>query len=638
MRAGLAQDTVARPRKALVLGNAALAARISQDLAAQGIEGETEARFSARTQTHLLSPANLEGVEGLRTYLTEAKRKIPGLLFVHPGASAWADRSELPVICQEIGLQAISPPARVMSLFGNKLNLLMEAEKAKVPHLVTSFDPIQSVREIEALMKGRSDTMRFPFVLKSVRGGGAGVGVRVIHSLQDMERTLPIWLDQLRSRFGEAILFPERYLEGAVYLIQPFARFADGTLEYFPAVDASLQYRYRKLVEFCPATTVDPKTDEKIKDWTKKLADQVSFVGVGAFEFLVEANHAYLIEGLARLNTGFHLWEKVAGTSAVSWQMATLTEESPRSFPPKMIDKHWTSSLSVRIHAEDPVLQIPQPGMIRELSSTRQWSNLTGVAEMDWSVQSGEEVASSSDGLLGLLWVGGRSRSAALQLAEEILSQIWISGSVHTNERFVLELIQHPWVKDGIYHAGFVDEEFIPLVRPSLDYLKLGISVSAQAAQTPATWTASGLKLEPDSSPLIWVEGPEHWIQNGLRGCSGRVKMPSGEEVRISAYPATKDRWQVRVGCWWVSVRRWEKGASPQIYSLSNGKVHSILFREGAQAPAHETILLIESLQILIPHAVPTDVRILRWKVKPGDAVLLGQALADLEKTQKGGG
>ena len=93
----------------------------------------------------------------------------------------------------------------------------------------------------------------------------------------------------------------------------------------------------------------------------------------------------------------------------------------------------------------------------------------------------------------------------------------------------------------------------------------------------------------------------------------------------------------MRVGSWWISVRRWEKGAAPQLFSLANGQIHSILFREGTRVPAHESILMIESLQTLIPHAVPTDVSILKWRVKPGDDVSLGQPLADLQRTVEGG-
>jgi len=635
IRAGLAQNTLVKSGKALVLGNACVGKRVADGLQAEGLEPELENMFSWRTGVHLPLPTDYDAYDRLRFFLSEYSKSTGGGGLVHPGVSAWADRTELPLLCQELGLDLVSPPVRIVSLFSNKLNLLLEAEKAKVPHLVLSFDPIQTVREVEALIQKHPETMKFPFVLKAIRGGGAGIGVRVIHSFQDMEKNLPLWLEQLRSRFGEAILFPERYLEGARYVIHPFVRFADGSMEFLPIVDASLQYRFRKLMEICPSNFIDPAMETRLKQWTKQLADQCSYVGLGELEYLVEGDRAYVIEGLCRLNTGFHLWERVAGTSAVAWQLAALRQSSANPKPKRAPEKEWSVGLSVRIHSEDPVLQIPQPGVIHEISEETHWRSLAGAAELDWAVEKGQEVRPSSDGLIGLLWVGGRNRLGALQFTEDVLSKIWISGSLHTNERFLYELAQHPWVKEGIYHASFVDEEFIPLVRPPLEILQAAVAICLPLGESATAWTASGLKIDASSIKVNWEGTPQHTILQGRRGASGLLKLASGEKIRVSAYPLTEERWQVRLGPWWVAVRRWEKGTPSKLYALANGKVHSILFREGTVAPAHETLLLLESLQLLVPHAVPIDVKIESWNVKPGDWVCLGQPLGGLKRVKE---
>jgi biotin carboxyl carrier protein len=61
------------------------------------------------------------------------------------------------------------------------------------------------------------------------------------------------------------------------------------------------------------------------------------------------------------------------------------------------------------------------------------------------------------------------------------------------------------------------------------------------------------------------------------------------------------------------------------------GRVHSVLFRGGATVPAHEPLLIVESLGMLIPHALPVEVRIHRWKVAAEDRVFAGQELAEFE-------
>jgi len=95
----------------------------------------------------------------------------------------------------------------------------------------------------------------------------------------------------------------------------------------------------------------------------------------------------------------------------------------------------------------------------------------------------------------------------------------------------------------------------------------------------------------------------------------------------------------VRLGNW-VMVTRRVPGKSaekpkPKVASLIPGKVHSILYRDGAIVQAHEPILIVESLGMLIPHALPVDVRIDRWKVIPEQVVHAGQELAEFQVLAK---
>ena len=77
--------------------------------------------------------------------------------------------------------------------------------------------------------------------------GGAGFGIFVVRSAEDLEKCFPLWLEQLRRNSGEAILFSEKYVESARRIVVLFARFHDGRTEIFAWSDASLQSRYRKV-------------------------------------------------------------------------------------------------------------------------------------------------------------------------------------------------------------------------------------------------------------------------------------------------------------------------------------------------------------------------------------------------------
>ncbi len=72
------------------------------------------------------------------------------------------------------------------------------------------------------------------------------------------------------------------------------------------------------------------------------------------------------------------------------------------------------------------------------------------------------------------------------------------------------------------------------------------------------------------------------------------------------------------------------------ILSLVPGRVHAILFRGGAVVPAHRPLLIIESLGMLVPHALPVQVRILKWRVATDSEIPSGEELADFEILSRG--
>jgi biotin carboxylase len=609
------------------------------------------------------SPDDLRNI--LRDWIHEKRASDPtASLWLHPGISPWAERPELPTLGQELGIQVIAPPSRVLSLYGNRLTLLGEAEKLSIPNLSLSPHPFHSVREIEKLVK--TQKLKLPFVLKAVRGG-SGYGIKVIHNTEDLGRSLGLWLEQLQRNVGEVILLAERYLEGARRLAQPFARFPDGHTQIFPAMDVSLTCRFRKLIEFCPAAeTSDSGQLKKIKDWTEALIGRTGYVGVGNLEYLVDGNRVHLIEGVPRLNTSYHLWEKVAGTSAVGWQLATLQGDKNLA-PPLAPEASWKSGLSLRFYAEDPMLQLPQPGKLAELSEIRDWSFPGGVAKFSPSLSAGQELMGAQDteeetqnplqtrfgGLVGHLWVGAEDRKRAITVAKGVLDQIWMAGSLQTNERFLQELLAHPWIQEGMFHASFVDEEFIPSLRPTAEQFGLFVRLAAMTLKTPgstAKWVVGDqwLKLPASQPELEWKEGPHFFEVGDRQGVSGTFGGPLGKVYRALCYPVGSptthnEKWLIRLGAWVFAVRRVVPKTQvashhqpPKLNALVSGRVHSILFREGTWVQAHDPVLIIESLGSLIPHALPVDVKITKWTTLPQAQVASGQVLAEIEAAVKG--
>jgi acetyl/propionyl-CoA carboxylase alpha subunit len=507
-----------------------------------------------------------------------------------------------------------------------------------IPNLVIDPEPMHSMREIEKFIRSRRQ--KFPFILKTAKGGSR-FGLTAFHEATELESKLPLWLEQIRSSCGEVILFAERYLEGSRLISVPFARFVDGRTQVFPMIDASLQCRHRKVIEFCPAPSMSEAIEKQLIEWTTSLARHCHFVGLGTLEFLIDSDRAFLIGGTPRLHAAFHLWERVAGTQAIAWQLAALQGGMTTPLPEMEPEKNWNSAIALRLYAEDSILQLPQPGFVQQVTEQKHWDFTIGEAELDLMVESGESVNPGEQGWIGTLWVGATERSQVMKLTQGVLDQLWIAGSLQTNERFLSELLHHPWVREGMFHTGFVDEEFLPALRPPGELIRLFASVleSIGEGRPGYRWAVGDQWVKPDPSCVEWISPPETWETPYAQGLSGVLKVPDGRQLRICAYPLVEGRWQVRLGSW-VMIVRLAPGKSaekpkPRISSLIPGKVHSILYRDGASVQAHDPILIVESLGVLIPHALPVDVRIDRWKVTPEQEVHAGQELAEFQVLAK---
>jgi len=652
-----------RVRKALVLGERAMEDWIARSLRVRSFEVVSQQLLTQKRLPCLSDPTSLDQIRCLFSeFVQMGEGSLPlqgggqqNLVhhLVHPGTTLWAERPELPTLAREFGLTVVSPSARILSLLNHKLNFLLEAGKLGIAHGVLSSDPMHSLREIEEFMDRTQQ--KFPFFLKVVKGGG-GFGSWMVQSRQSLQKDLLPWLDQLRKNLGEVLFFPERYFEGARRIGIPFARFQNGWVQVFPAVDASLQQRHRKLIEFCPALHLDASILAQLHQWTRILAENFGFVGVGSFEFLVDSDRVFLLEGVPRLNTAFPLWERVAGTSAVDWQLATL-EDSSNVSAEELLNPRISQNpfgLSARLYAEDPYLQLPQPGLVYETPLKKQWSQPGVSGELSFPFERSERVSPSDSGMLGLLLVTSSDEKKLISRAQEFLGETWIAGSLQTNERFLAEILDHPWVKEGMFHASVLDEEFIPQMEPPPLIVQKVIEVCSLLACSERwiiseRWVIPGRKSEGGEPTggsfnffgerlpaLEWVSAPEFWSYQGGGGLSGRLVVDEAQrqvEVGVCVFPKSANSWLVRLGKWFLTVRKIDnkKNNNIRFGALVTGKVHAMLVRATALVPAHEPLVILESLGQFVPHCVPFPSTVIQWKVAAEEQVTSGQELADLK-------
>ncbi len=559
-----------------------------------------------------------------------------GKSLIHPGLSSWAERPEFPQLCEEAGLIPVCPSARILSLYQNKLSLLSEAEKVGIPNLALSLDPLSSLREVQNLVDQIKP--KFPILLRSLKGG-SGHGVQLIREREDLEKMVPIWFEQLEKHHGDAAVIVEKCLPTARHIIVPFIAQGGRKIHPLPWIDGSLQTRWKRMIQFCPATNVDPEAEKIVNEWVKAWVTNVDYVGVGSLEFLIDGKRPYLIDGNARLNAAFPLWEEMMGIRSVEWQLAMMGYAEMPEFPTQF---KWKNGVSMRLYAEDPVRQIPTPGFIQEMSDPRNWDMVETRARFITAYSAGMEVPWKSSGVIGELFVFSQDRKQVIQSARKTLSELWIAGSVQTNQRFVIEHLDHPFVRENLIHAGFSDDEFIPEAFPDASILRRIASLAEQLLEPKrgsVRWVIGSQYVEPDGVTIQFLAGPTPFenAEKG-KGFLGLARFSDFNQSRFMFFPQGEDRWLVQLGAWSIPIRRVRPGAvkavknpkEKRLVALCKGRIHAVLQREGADVAAHERLIVIESLGTLVPHAVPVKVNLKKWHVEVDQVVEQGQELAAL--------
>jgi hypothetical protein len=240
-------------------------------------------------------------------------------------------------------------------------------------------------------------------------------------------------------------------------------------------------------------------------------------------------------------------------------------------------------------------------------------------------------------------------------LAQGVMNEIWIAGSLQTNERFLGELLNHPWVQEEIFHAGFVDEEFIPELRPPGELLPLFAKVcelsrkSESSKKGDVRWSVGEKWVKAEvlhATQLRWKRGPvfrSYGSYDGSHIISGEIELKNGVDVGICVVPVA-NRWQVRIGKWFQIVRcihvsdppLQKKDLKRKLSALVTGRVHAILYRTGSVVAPHEALVIIESLGHFVPHALPISARVVSWTVMAEDRVNAGQELAVIDVSNSG--
>src|SRR5699024_2750137 len=375
-----------------------------------------------------------------RSYLSVdallAGARESGAEAVHPGYGFLSENAGFARAVEEAGLVFIGPSSHVMDLMGRKDHARETAIAAGVP-VTPQYHP-------EAVPGDA-----YPVLVKAAAGGG-GKGMRIVRSPDELPAALAAARREAGSAFGDDTMLVEKYVEAGRHIEVQVVGDQHGNVLHFFERDCSVQRRHQKVLEEAPAPTISEQVRKTVTESAVALARQVGYVGAGTVEFLLNGDEVAFLEMNARLQVEHPVTEMVCGHDLVRLQFLVAAGEP---LPLAQQDITCTGhAIEARVYAEDPYHDfLPQAGRAELVH----WP---GGARVDAALESGQQVSTAYDPMLGKIVVHARDRDAARAGMVRALDDTAILG-LTTNAGFLRTLAAGEEYATAGIHTAWLDSD-----------------------------------------------------------------------------------------------------------------------------------------------------------------------------------
>ena len=478
----------ARIQKVLVANRSEIACRIFQACKEMGLRtvgivapGDEEAR-------HVTYADELQAVAGyldIPAVVQAAQRA--GASLIHPGYGFLSERPEFADAVEKAGICFVGPRAETMRLMGGKIAAKELATSEKIPTLPWARVPRGGD------LKSAARKIGFPLLLKASAGGG-GKGMRRVDRIEELESVAESASAEAVSAFGDGTLFLERLVVKPRHIeVQVFG---DGRGDgiHLHERECSLQRRHQKVWEEATAPHLKDEIRQGLFDSALRLVRKVKYRGAGTIEFLVDQSGEYFfLEMNTRLQVEHPVTELVTGVDLVWAQIAQA--QTPQEIILKHVPEARGVAIEVRLYAEDPSQGfIPTPGRVEQL----RWPTGAGI-RVESGIEAGQTLGTQFDSMLGKLVVWAENRDHAIARLQFALRETVILG-VGTNQNYLQAIAEHPAVREGRVHTGFLEEKFSDFA-PAPSASELGLLTQAR---TEGMARNSGMSGEAAELPSPW--------------------------------------------------------------------------------------------------------------------------------------
>ncbi len=440
--------------KILIANRGEIAVRIIRACKEMGIrtvavysEADAEAlHTNFADECYCIGPAPVrDSYLNMDAILTVAVRS--GCEAVHPGYGLLSENAAFAESCRERGLVFIGPDADTIRRMGDKNEARRTMRAADVP-IIEGSDILSDAAEAMAV----AERVGYPVLLKA-RAGGGGKGIRPVASREEMEQAFLTASAEAAASFGDCALYVEKLLTDVKHIEVQLLGDRMGHILTLSDRDCSVQRRRQKLIEECPAPSLDEAIREKLHAAARRAAEAVGYVTVGTVEFLVEPNgRFYFMEMNTRLQVEHSVTEMATGIDIVKWQIRTAAG-LPIGFTQADVAVKG-HAIECRICAEHPYDHTPSCGEITIL-------HIPGGPDVrfDSAVYQNYVVPPYYDSMLGKLIVCSKTREEAIRKMRTALSELVIHGIIHNSDLHI-DILAERAFKDGSYTTKLLSKGY----------------------------------------------------------------------------------------------------------------------------------------------------------------------------------
>ncbi|MET8815510.1 carboxyl transferase domain-containing protein [Streptomyces sp. NPDC004549] len=374
---------------------------------------------------------------------------------IHPGYGFLSENTEFARRCAEAGLLFVGPTPDVLDLFGDKARARAYALACDVPVLPGTSEAT-TLAEAEAFAAEHGAVM-----IKALAGGG-GRGMRAVTDPAALAGAYEEASGEALRSFGEGAVYVEKLLTRPRHIEVQILGDGTGAVVALGERDCSIQRRHQKLVEVAPSPWLGDGLRRAIVAAARRLAEGVSYSGLGTFEFLVGDEEFWFMEANPRVQVEHTVTEEVTGVDLVSAQLAVAGGATLADLGLTEAPRTRGVAVQVRVNAETlggDGTPVPSAGVLRRYEMP------TGPGvRVDTYGYRGYRTSPRYDSLLAKVVVQGADLSQACARTVAALEELVIDG-VATNADLLHGIVSSSAFRSAPWDTGFIADHIDHLLR-----------------------------------------------------------------------------------------------------------------------------------------------------------------------------